>query len=328
LADATSDVKVVLIEQLRCIAYKPQMDHRRLKFFVAVAEELHFTRAAARVRIAQPHLSQEIRKLERDIGVQLFSRTKRSVALTPAGHVFLQRVRALFDATTEAVNAAQRANRGEIGRLAVGFVSAAAYAVIPDAVARFRKAYPDVELLLSELNSDEGVEAVRGGRLDLCLLHPPRHLDNALRIEAAWDEPLLVALPQEHMLASVRHVDLKKLESEPWVLWPREIASRLYDEVIAVCASAGFEPRVAQRTTRLATVVSLVASGVGVALVPRTAGQMGINGVTFRPLRNRRIEVPMSFVWREQEAPASLPPFMAAVRTARSGLAKSRSPLT
>src|SRR5262245_29396076 len=127
------------------------MDFRHLKFFVAVAEELHFTRAANRLRVAQPHLSQEIRKLEREIGVELFARTKRSVALTPAGHVFLGRVRVLFDAAAEAVNAAQRASRGETGRLTVGFVSAAAYAVIPEAVAAFRRAYPDVELLLREL---------------------------------------------------------------------------------------------------------------------------------------------------------------------------------
>jgi DNA-binding transcriptional LysR family regulator len=172
--------------------------------------------------------------------------------------VFLDRVRALFDATAEAINAAQRANRGETGRLSVGFVSAAAYAVIPDAIASFRRAYPGVELLLSEVNSDEGLQAVRSGRLDVGLLHPPRNLEPALNVEIAWREPLVVALPQEHLLAPMQRINLKKLKMEPWVLFHREIASRLYDEIIAACGSADFEPRVVQRTGRLATTVSLV----------------------------------------------------------------------
>src|ERR1700681_3274574 len=143
------------------------MDLRHLRFFTAVAEELHFTRAANRLGMAQPHLSQEIRRLEHEIGVELFVRTKRSVVLTPAGYVFLDRVRALLDATAEAVNAAQRASRGETGRLAVGFTSTGAFAVMPTAIASFRRAYPGVELLLSEVSNEEALQAVRGGRLDV-----------------------------------------------------------------------------------------------------------------------------------------------------------------
>src|SRR5690606_22819453 len=123
------------------------MEFRRLKFFVAVAEELHFTRAASRLRVAQPHLRQEIRKLERELSVELFKRTRRSVALTPAGSVFLERVRAIFDMTADAVRAAQRASRGETGKLSVGFVSVAGYTVVPKAIAKFRRSHPDVELV-------------------------------------------------------------------------------------------------------------------------------------------------------------------------------------
>jgi DNA-binding transcriptional LysR family regulator len=294
------------------------MEFRRLKFFVAVAEELHFTRAASRLRIAQPHLSQEIRKLERELNTQLLKRTKRSVALTPAGAVFLEKARAIVDAIAEAVHAAQRASRGETGKLAVGFVSVAGYTVIPLAVAKFRRLHPDVELVLSELNSDEGVHALRNGRLDLCLLHPPRNLEPALSVEMAWQEPLVAVLPRGHPLASARRVNLAKLKTEPLVLWQREIASRLHDDVIAACASAGFEPRVAQRTVRLATVVSLVASRVGYALVPASTALMGVKSAVFRPLQNIRIMVPMSFVWRRNDAAPSLAPFMAAVREAKS----------
>jgi DNA-binding transcriptional LysR family regulator len=293
------------------------MDYRRLRYFVAVAEELHFTRAAHRLGVAQPHLSQEIRRLEREIDVELFSRTKRTVSLTPAGRVFLEKVRTVFDATAEAVNAAQRASKGEVGRLALGFVSAAAYAVVPQVVARFRKAYPDVELVLYELNSDEGVELIRHGGLDVCLLHPPRNLDPTLHAEVAWQEALVIALPKSHPFASRQSIDLKKLKMEPWVLWRREIASRLYDEIAAACAAAGFEPRVAQRTVRLATVVSLVASGVGLAMVPSSAMRMGIAGVVFRPVRGARVTVPMSFVWRNKDVSPTVAPFVRAVKAAR-----------
>ena len=294
-----------------------RMDFRRLRYFVAVAEELHFTRAASRLRVAQPHLSQEIRRLERELGTELFVRSKRSVALTAAGHVFLERVRRIFDATADAVRAAQRASRGETGKLAVGFVSVAGYAVVPRAIAKFRRTHPDVELVLSELNSDEGVQAVRSGRLDVCLLHPPRNLEPALSIETAWQEPLVVTLPRGHALASTRQIDLSRLKTEPLVLWHRDIASRLHDEVIAACHAAGFEPRIAQRTVRLATVVSLVASGVGYALVPESTAQAGIKAVVFRRLTGNRAAVPMSFVWRRKEVAPALAQFMAAVREAK-----------
>jgi DNA-binding transcriptional LysR family regulator len=298
------------------------MEFRRLRYFAAVAEELHFTHAANKLRVAQPHLSQEIRKLEREMGVGLFVRTKRSVALTPAGRVFLERVRGIFDTTADAVKAAQRASRGETGKLAVGFVSAAAYSVIPDAIAQFRQAYPEVELVLSELNSDEGVEAVRKGLLDICLLHPPHNLDPAFAVEAIWEEPLVVALASGHAAAATRRISLSKLKSEPWVLWQREIASRLYDEIMAACQAAGFEPRVAQRTMRLATVLSLVASGVGLALVPETVSRMGVRGAAFRPLAGPSVSVPMALIWRKGEVAPALAPFMAAVRDARSQMPK------
>jgi DNA-binding transcriptional LysR family regulator len=294
------------------------MDFRRLKFFLSVAQELHFTRAASKLHIAQPHLSQEIRKLEHELGIELFTRTRRSVALTPAGYVFLERVRTIFDATAEAVRAAQRASRGEVGKLAIGFVSAAGYAVVPRAIAKFRRTHPDVELILSELNSDEGVQDVTSGRLDVCLLHPPRYLEPELCVETTWHEPLVVALPRGHALASRGRVNLNQLKTEPLVLWHREIASRLHDDVIAACAAAGFEPCVAQQAVRLATVVSLVASGVGYAIIPATMAQAGTKAAVYLPLAGKKFSVPMAFVWRRKEVPPALGPFMAAVREAKS----------
>lgn len=290
------------------------MEYRQLKFFVAVAEELHFTRASARLRIAQPHVSQEIRRLEREIGAELFARTKRSVALTPAGQVFLQHARTLLDNTADAMHAARRASRGEIGRIRLGFVSVASFGVIPDAMDRFRIAYPDVEVLLSELNSDEGLEAVRTGQLDLCVLHPPRIVDPGLNIETIWLEPLAVVLPPKHRLADFQRISLWRLKSEPWVLWRREIASRLYDEVIAACAAAGFEPRAVQQTRRATTTISMVASGIGVSLLPITSARLGIGGAIYRHLRPPGASVPVAFAWRKNRADPLWANLMAVVR--------------
>jgi DNA-binding transcriptional LysR family regulator len=294
------------------------VEHRHLKFFVAVAEELHFTRASVRLRVAQPHLSQQIRRLEREIGVELFVRTKRSVALTPAGSAFLERVRIVLDDTADAVYAAQRASRGETGRIRLGFITVAAFGVIPNATARFRTAYPDVEVLLEDVRSDEGLEMVRTGQLDLCLVHPPRIVDPALNIEPVWLEPLVAVLPPKHRLANRQRIALQHLKSEPWVLWRREIASRMYDEVIGACAAVGFEPRVAQRGKRATTAVSLVASGVGVTLMPMTIARLGIGGTIYRHLRSPGASVPVAFAWRRDQTAPVLAHFMAVVRNSAS----------
>jgi DNA-binding transcriptional LysR family regulator len=294
------------------------VEYRHLKFFVAVAEELHFTRASVRLRVAQPHLSQEIIRLEREIGVALFVRTKRSVALTSAGHAFLERVRIVLDGTADAVHAARRAGRGETGRIRLGFVTVAAVGVIPNATASFRSAYPDVEVWLKDVQSDEGLEAVRMGQLDLCLLHPPRNVDPALNIETIWLEPLAAVLPPKHPLARTQQISLQRLKSEPWILVHREIASRLHDETIAACAAAGFEPRVVQRTTRLATTISMVASGIGVALLQNTSAQLVFGGAVYRQLRSPRTSIPLAFAWRRDQTAPVLAHFMAVVRNSAS----------
>jgi DNA-binding transcriptional LysR family regulator len=191
---------------------------------------------------------------------------------------------------------------------------AASFEVIPDAMARFRSAYPDVEVWLSELNSDEGLEAVRTRQLDLCVLHPPRIVDPDLNIETIWLEPLVVVLPQKHRLADLQRISLGRLKSEPWVFWRREFASRLYDEVIAACTAAGFEPRVVQRTRRATTTVSMVASGIGVALLPITSARLRIGGAIYRHIRSPSISVPVAFAWRQDRADPLWANLMAVVR--------------
>src|SRR5262245_54143919 len=200
-----------------------------------------------------------------------------------------------MDNTADAVYAAQRASRGESGRIRLGFVTVAALDVIPSATAQFRSAYPDVEVLLQDVQSDEGLEAVRTGQLDLCLLHPPRIVDPALNIETIWLEPLVAVLPPKHPLADKQRISLQRLKSEPWVIVHRENASRLHDETIAACAAAGFEPRVARRTKQLATTISMVASGIGVALLQITSARLAFGGAVYRPLRPPGSSIPVAF---------------------------------
>src|SRR5262249_48767638 len=152
------------------------------------------------------------------------------------------------------------------------------FGVIPNAIARFRSAYPDVEVLLKEISSDAALEAVRTEQLDLCLVHPPRIVDSAINIETIWLEPLVAVLPPNHPLADMQRISLQRMKSEPWITGPRELGSRLEDEVTAACMAAGFEPRVVQRTTRQTTTFSLVASGIGVALLPITVARLAVGG--------------------------------------------------
>jgi DNA-binding transcriptional LysR family regulator len=167
--------------------------------------------------------------------------------------------------------------------------------------------------LLKDVHSDEGLEAVRSGHLDLCLLHPPRIVDPALNIETLWLEPLVAVLPPKHPLADKQRISLQRLKSEPWVISHRESGSRLHDEVIAACAAAGFEPRIAQRTTRMTTTISMVASGMGVALMPITQARLVFGGAVYRQLRSRS-SLPVAIASRQDQTAPVLARFMAIVR--------------
>ena len=291
------------------------MDLRHLRFFVAVAEELHFTRAAARERVAQPHLSQEIRRLEREIGVQLFVRDRRRVNLTAAGKAFLAQARSVLAGAAEAVRAAQRAGRGETGSLRIGFASSVGFGsgVLTDAIRRYRAARPDVEVLVHEMNSKEQVEAIGNGQLDIGLLHPPRPVEPGLQIETLLAVPLAVALPEGHRLARRRTVALSELAGEAWILFPRWLALGLHDDVMAACAAAGFAPRIVQETTRVTSMLSLVASGFGVSLVPVSVARVRLWGTICRPLQDG-LTLPLALVWRKTDANPPLDSFLQSVR--------------
>lgn len=290
------------------------MDYRHLRFFLAVAEELHFTRAARRLHVAQPHLSQEIRRLEGELGVELFARTRRRVALTPAGETFALGARRVLAATDEAVRAARRAAAGDTGRLSIGFVGSAGYDVFPEAIRRYRAGRPDVELELHELTTAEQIPALRAGRIDVGVLRPLLASDPGLEFATLLDEPLVVALPEGHRLSGMERVALAELAGEPWIVFPRHVGPGLYSRTMRACERAGFTPRVVQEVGQLPTMVNLVASGLGVALVPASVGSLVRAGAVYREVAPPVPTSPLMVAWRQDDPSATLRAFLETIR--------------
>ncbi len=276
------------------------MELRHLRYFVAVAEELHLGRAAERLRIAQPPLSRQIRDLEREVGTPLFERVPRGVELTPAGRAFLPEARLTLAQAERAQRTARRAAQGETGRLRVGFVETAAdAAVLPDVLGFFRMHLPDVGVSLFEMDALQQAEALRTERIDLGILHSlPTDAAQWLRVEPVYDDPIVAAVPQTHALAGRARLTLKELATESFVLFPRPTAPVLYDALIARCRAAGFSPRVVQEAAGWHTLAGLVAAGVGVAFVPESLAELRRPGVVYTPLPGLKVELRMVAAWK------------------------------
>ncbi|HEY9623409.1 MAG TPA: LysR family transcriptional regulator [Crinalium sp.] len=284
------------------------MELRHLRYFVTVAEELNFSRAAERLHIAQPPLSQQIRNLEEELGVQLFERTKHRVALTAAGQLFLHDAQQTLLQAERAIQTAQRANRGEIGRLMIGFASSIAYSVFPTILRRFREQFPDVELVLTELNTRLQLEGVHDGSIDVGFVHLPV-VDQELNFLTVLEEPLVVALPENHPLANVPTISLSALAQEPFVLFPRHLACGFYDQIVSICQRSGFSPNVIQEAKLMQTIVCLVAGGLGVSLVPASLQNLR-TGVIYKPLQEQSPTLKTAMVWRPQDASPILREFI------------------
>lgn len=262
------------------------MEIRHLRYFTAVAQELHFGRAAQQLHISQPPLSQQIQDLERELGVQLFHRTKRRVELTEAGMMFLKETRLILDQVAHAVQTVQRASRGETGRLIVGFVMSATCSVLPEILRLFRERYPGVTLVLEEATTGSGIAALKDKKMHLCFVRLPIR-DDALTSEAILKESLILAVPEGHRLSKGPKVWLARLADEPFVLFPRSHGSGFYDQILASCHQAGFSPRVVQEASQMQTILSLVVAGVGVALIPDSVQSLRREGIRYLPLRDR-----------------------------------------
>ncbi|MGH9837458.1 MAG: LysR family transcriptional regulator [Blastocatellia bacterium] len=296
------------------------MELRHLRYFTAVAEELHFGRAAARLHMAQPPLSQHILNLEKEIGVKLFERTKRKVELTAAGRALLDEARLILTHAERAVRTAQRAARGKIGRLAVGFVMSATCSVLPEILQVFRARFPAVELVLQETTTGEGIAALQEGRMHLCFLRLPVNsggpggTDKELKTETVLRERIILALPGNHRLAGQTKVSLRALSGEPFVIFPRNQGSGFYDQIVSLCHGAGFNPRVVQEATQMQTILSLVAAGIGIALIPATVQSLRGEGVIYKPLREQTPATGIAIVWRKDDSATVLENFLTIVR--------------
>jgi DNA-binding transcriptional LysR family regulator len=261
------------------------MDPRKLRYFVAVAEELHFGRAARRLNISQPPLSMQIRALEDELEALLFTRDRRNVALTEAGRVLLVEARNVLVQIDHARNAVQRAARGEVGSLAIGFITPVEYNVLPPLLGEFRRSYPGVSLSLREIMTDQQLAELESGTLDVGLLTAP--VDRpTLWCHRVWRERMIVAIPAEHALArSTAPISVRRLASEQFVMFPRSMAPALYDDVIQFCRRGGFSLTIAQEVAQSHTIISLVSAGLGLAFVPESMQGLRRAGVTYRSFR-------------------------------------------
>jgi DNA-binding transcriptional LysR family regulator len=274
---------------------------RHLRSFVAVAEERHFGRAAERLHMAQPPLSQQIRRLEAELGTPLLHRTTRRVELAPAGEVLLVQGRAILAAVAAAEHDARRAARGEFGHLAIGFTGSATYALLPTLAIALRDKLPGVVLdLRGEMLTPAQVAGLHDGTLDLALLRPPVD-DPALAVEVLRREPLIAVLPSGHRLAAAEAVALEELADDPFVTYPSHFRSVLHDAVADTCAAHGFHPRVALEVSETATLISFVAAGMGVSLVPASVERMTVAGAVYRPLAREPALVELAVARRRDD---------------------------
>jgi DNA-binding transcriptional LysR family regulator len=274
------------------------VEFRQIRYFLAVAEELHFTRAANRLHVAQPALSQQIRQLEEEVGAKLLNRSNRRVELTPAGEAFRTRALIALDQMARATVEAGQAGRGEAGSLSIGFVSSAVWGVLPVLLRRFRKDAPQADFELREQDPAEQLRDIRERHLDVGFLHAV--LDEAeLSFVVVARDKLVVALPEKHPAAAKSAVALRTLAAETIFIPKRHACTGFYELVIAACAHAGFSPARTQSTRLLQTSVGLVAGGVGIALVPESfRDHLKIRGVVYRPIQGETPVAELIAVWR------------------------------
>lgn len=288
------------------------MEIRHLRYFVCLAEELHFGRAARRLAISQPPLSVAIQQLEEYVGARLLTRSSRSVALTAAGEALLPKARVLLNELTLAMEHAQAVGHGRLGRLRMGMVGTMVFCGLPEVVADFESAHPGVQLSLSEMSSAAQIAAVRAGELDLGLVHAMREPEG-LRTQRVYSQSLWVCLRSQSPWANLEQVDLDQLGQEKLMLVSREVSPDYHDAVLDVCASLRWRPRSVHGLQHWLSVVALVAQGSGVGLAPEALARAGLPGVVMRPVLQALPRYDTYAVWREGQDHAALEAFVRAL---------------
>jgi DNA-binding transcriptional LysR family regulator len=292
------------------------MELRHLRYFVVVAEERHFTRAAERLGIGQPPLSLQIQRLEREIGAQLFRRLSRGVELTEAGMLLLDNARQILALVERTRTDVQRLSRGEIGHLRMGFAGATYFQpLVPALIREYRGRHPDVVLSPEQSNTPSLVEGLQQGRIDVAFIRPPIMSADEVEVELLVREDMVVALPHTHPLAqSGASVSLSALAAETFILFPRMIGAGLYDAITHACQRAGFIPRLGQEAPQITSIVPMVGAGFGISIVPRSTSQIQTDEVVYLPIAGEAPKAPISLAWRRHDPSPVVRSFLAVAR--------------
>lgn len=297
------------------------MELRLLRYFIAVAEEGHVTRAAEKLGMQQPPLSQQIKVLERALGVQLFRRKPRGVELTDAGRVFFVEARDIFDRLDRATETARRASRGEQGKLSIGISSTAHFIpLVPRLIREFREAFPQVSIDLQEGGTSELIDLARRGLLDIVFIRKLFAPEPGLAVTHLLDEPMVVALPSAHPMARRKVISLKALSEETFITYRRPEGPGLSDVIEQACHAVGFNPRSGQEAPRPASALNLVAAGNGICIVPASLQRMHLDGVSYRPLSGgSQLKAPLNLLSRPGDSSPVLRNFLKLVARTPKG---------
>ena len=276
---------------------RPELSLPQLYAFTVLAEELHFGRAAARLGIAQPPLSQQLRRLEEKVGYPLLTRAAGGVALTPSGEELLPAARRTLADLADALTTARAVGDGRAGTIRIGFAASLALTVLPTLLRHFRERFADVHLHIQEMTTAPQITALHNRDIDVGLMREPSP-DPALDFKVIMTEPFVVVLPAGHPLASLRRVPLDQLADAQFTLLPRHVGPRLYDQIIGLCAEAGFTPDIAQHAVEWQTVCGLVGAGLGVSIAPASTRRIRLRGVAFRPIESSATRTSVIAAWR------------------------------
>ena len=282
---------------------------KQLQCFLAVASELNFSRAAARMHMTQPPLSRQIAQLEATMGVRLFERSPQAVTITASGRALVPEVQKVLTSLGELRGIARRADQGQIGRIRIGFVGSTIYTAVPALVGRYRRLYPEVSVDLQQLTVARQTGLLLSHDIDVGIIrqaisHP------RLTTRRISREPFLAALPADHRFAAKSSVPIKNLAGEAMVVFSREEAPAIHEQLLQMCQAAGFSPRIVQEAHPMSTVVGLVGAGTGVAIVPKSMEMLAFQNVTFRPLSGTRVTSDFFMVWRSEDTSPTIKNFL------------------
>ena len=295
---------------------------RHLRYFVAVADTLHFGKAAERLGMSQPPLSQQIRQLEDAVGARLLTRTNRRVALTEPGRVLLQEAREILARTDRAVDLVQRAQRGELGELRIGFMRTTPLSQeVLGAIFAFRQRFPAVHLQLEEMNSLQQVDALLDRRLQVGILRPGT-LPPSLLSKRLFRDPLVAVLRSDHpalkRVGARGKLPIKALAQQPFVVFARNAGAGVHEHVLSLCRDAGFAPRISQEAREASTIIGLVAAGFGVAILPQSCDHIHVEGISYVPLAEANAMSEIHVVYRDDERSPLVPRFVQLLATGKS----------